>query len=82
MKHLNSIQLKKLYSDYVKYRDAECGGLADMSVEEFYLRNNGKYLDATLNQCDGCNRNLPIVEGIHRSMDGLPVMTCQAGLYA
>jgi hypothetical protein len=34
-----------------------------------------------INQCDGCRRNLPIVDGIHRGSDLYDVQYCTKGLY-
>jgi len=83
MENLNSQQLKKLYSDFVYYRDEECGGFAKIGVKEFYAKNSKKYENVALNQCDGCARELPVILGIHRDVpSGLPVMACAAGLYA
>lgn len=82
MHNLNSEQLKKLHSDFIKYRDEECGGFYDISVNEFYKSRKSNYKEVKLNQCDGCARNLPIVSGLHRDSTGRPVMTCCAGLYA
>lgn len=82
MESLNSNQLKNLYSDFVKYRDIECGGMSDMSIKEFWQTNKEKYENPPMNMCDGCARNLPIVAGLHREMNGVPVTACSAGLYA
>lgn len=82
MKNLSVEQLKKLHSDFVYYRDSECGGYSNISVSEFYSKNKGSYEDVKLNQCDGCGRNLPIVNGLHRDELGRPVMRCCANLYA
>lgn len=82
MKGLNHEQLKKLHSDFVEYRDKKCNGFSDIDVRTFYKLNKTKYENIKLNQCDGCARNLPIINGLHRDSNGHPVMTCCAGLYA
>ncbi len=33
------------------------------------------------NQCDGCKRGLPVVDGLHRAADGTVVMACTAWRY-
>ena len=33
---LNQLQLRKLYNDYIIYRDEECKGRAKLSIKEFY----------------------------------------------
>jgi hypothetical protein len=81
VKHLNREQLKLLHSDFTKYRDKECNGCADKSVDQFYKENAARYENVKLNQCDGCGRDLPIVDGIHREANGMPYMTCKADLY-
>lgn len=81
MRNLAPEQLKKLYSDFCEWRDNECNGYAKMEINDFYLKNRDKY-DNKLNQCDGCARNLPVVDGLHRLMNGYPVMACASGLYA
>lgn len=43
LRHLDSAALKKLYNDFTTYRDKECGGWANMSVQEFYLKNRANY---------------------------------------
>lgn len=80
--HLNQDQLRKLHSDFEKYRDIQCNGYADIGIDEFYKQNKSKYEAVRLNQCDGCSRDLPVVNGLHRSINGHPVMVCTAGLYA
>lgn len=71
MESLNQDQLKKLYSDFVFYRDGECGGWAKIGVKEFYAKNSEQYKDVVLNQCDGCVRGLPVMLGIHRDAPSL-----------
>lgn len=83
MDSLNQDQLKKLYSDFVFYRDEECEGFAKIGIKEFYAKNAEKYKGLALNQCDGCARGLPAILGIHReSPSGIPYIACSAGLYA
>lgn len=82
MKELNHEQLKKLHSDFAEYRDKKCNGFSDIDVGTFYKLNKPKYENIKLNQCDGCARNLPIINGLHRDSNWRPVMTCCARLYA
>jgi len=83
MENLNQDQLKKLYSDFVFYRDEECGGLPKIGIKEFYGKHAEKYENVVLNQCDGCIRGLPVKLGIHREApSGIPYIACSAGLYA
>lgn len=81
MESLNSIQLENLYSDFCYYRDKNCGGHSDISVKEFYQKNRRVYDNYKINQCDGCLSNIPVVDGLHISESGLPLMTCTARLY-
>ena len=78
---LSHDQLKKLHSDFAKYRDEECNGFAKMSIYEFLDKNQKKYKDVKLNQCDGCSSGLILFGGLHRDERGFPVMTCSAKLY-
>lgn len=43
IKNLNSEQLKALYFDYVKYRDALGASVVRISVLDYYIANKGKY---------------------------------------
>ena len=42
MRSLNEDQLKRLYFDFIAYRDSN-GGYAGMSVQEFYQREWRRY---------------------------------------
>jgi hypothetical protein len=35
---LSSEQLRSLYFKFIEYRDSECNGMAQMSVQEFYKK--------------------------------------------
>lgn len=81
-KNLNNSQLKKLYSDFVYYRDEVCNVFSDISTKQFYSKNSKKYESVKLNQCDGCDQGLTVITGCHRLENGQPVMVCAAWLYA
>lgn len=38
MENLKSSELNTLYTNFVVYRDTVCGGMAKMSVSEFYKK--------------------------------------------
>jgi len=44
MEKLSEKELLKLYFEFIRYRDEECDGMAQISVKDFYLRGlrNGK----------------------------------------
>ena len=42
----------------------------DDGLEKYCHHNNGSNKDKPINQCDGCMRGLPIVDGLHRNPDG------------
>lgn len=39
MSKLTENELRTLYFNFIHYRDNHCGGMAKMSVSDFYVRN-------------------------------------------